>query len=270
MKDLHFFLERIEKRTTEKNEHLGECWIWTSATDKKGRAVYCDRTQESKNRTAARDIFKLMVYPELPEGRNHPVLHKCEGQYGCINPDHLYYISEDGAKQNRHDAVEQQRITLRKLKGKEGEIVKLFQEGVEQQEIARRLSVHPISIQRFLHGRTNQHHHNYVKEAEEQRDALIKKLFAEGNSVTQISLLAKVSDTVIYNVVPEIRQRPKGAETQVNKETKQSLSIPERNQKIRKMKRDGTPVREIALQFGISIPLVYTVLKQAEEFVASS
>lgn len=262
MKDLQFFLERIEKRTTEKNEHLGECWIWTGSIGGDGRPVYCDRTQEKRNRSASRDIFKLMVYPDLPEGREHPVLHKCIGQYGCINPDHLYYLSEDGPKQNKDDAVQQQRITLRKLKGKEEEIVKLFREGIEQQEIARRLSVNPKTILRFLNGQTNQSQHNYIKEAEEQRDALIKKLYDEGKSVTQITLLAKTTDTVIYKVVPEIRNRPKGSETVENKELKKTLSISERNKQIKQMKQGGKSVRDIALEFGISVPLVYTVLKQ--------
>jgi DNA-binding CsgD family transcriptional regulator len=266
MKDINFFLERIEKRTTKDNESLGECWIWTGAYDGEGRPVYCDRSEKKRNRSAHREIFKLVKMASLPDGVHHPVLHKCIDQKKCINPDHLYYRSPtetpDGPTQNRIDAVEQKRIPLRKLKGQEEQIVKLFKEGVEQQEIAKRLGVNPKSILRFLNGRTNQNNHNYVKEAEEQRDILIKKLYSEGLSVTQIALQAKTTDTVIYKIVPEIRNRPKGTETQQNKEQKKVITLEERKKQIKEMKTQGKSAREIALYFGISIPLVYTILKQ--------
>lgn len=267
MRDLQFFLERIEKRTTEKNESLGPCWIWTGACDKEKRPVYTDRSEEQKNRNATRDIFKLVKMQNLPAGRQHPVLHRCIGQGSCINPDHLYYVSPeqtpDGPTQNRLDAVYQQRVPVRKLKGKEEQIVKLFKEGIEQQEIAKRLDVNRMSIQRFLHGKLNQHTHNYVKEAEEQRDTLIKKLYDEGKSITQIVLLAKTTDTVVYKIVPEIRNRTKGGETSENKEIKKNISLDERKIQIKQMRQEGISVREIAQKFGISIPLVYTVLKQS-------
>lgn len=266
MKDLNFFLERIEKRTTKDNETLGECWIWKGAYDGDGRPVYCDRSEKKRNKAAHRELFKLVKMPSLPDGRQHPLLHRCIGQYGCINPDHLRYIppteTPDGPTQNRLDAVEQQRISLRKLKGQEEQIVKLFKAGVEQQEIAKRLGVCRMSIQRFLNGKTNQNHHNYIKEAEEHRDALIKKLYEEGLSVTQIALKAKTTDTVIYKIVPEIRNRPKGSETIENKDNKKSMTLEERKKQVKEMKAQGTPVREIALFFGISIPLVYMILKQ--------
>lgn len=266
MKDLQFFLERIEKRTTEKNESLGECWIWTGATGSNGRALYCDRSEGKRNRNAARDIFKLVKMPTLQEGIEHPVLHHCQDQSKCINPDHLYYhpptVEMSGAKRNRLDAIEQQRIPYRKIKGKESEVIRLFKEGIEQQEIGQRLDIHRVTIQRFLNGQLNQQTHNYVKEAEEKRNGLIKKLYEEGKSITQITLLAKTCDTVIYSVVPEIRNNPKGKETNENKKSKSKTSIPERNKQIKLMKEQGKPVREIALEFGISIPLVYIILKQ--------
>jgi transposase len=266
MKDLQFFLERIEKRTTEKNEALGECWLWTKALDGTHRPMYTDRQEEKKNKNAAREIFKLCKMAKLPDGKEHPVLHRCTGQPSCINPDHLYYVAPStetsGPKQNRQDAVDQKRIPSRKIKGKEETIIKLFKEGVEQQEIAKQVGVCRQTIQRFLNGHTNQQSHNYVKEAEEQRDALIKKLYEEGHSITQIALQAKTTDTVIYKIVPDIRNRLKGKETSESKEIKKALSLEERNKQIKEMKQQGKSVREIALAFGISIPLVYTVLKQ--------
>lgn len=261
MRDLQFYLERIEKRTTEKNEALGECWIWKGALTK-GRPIFCDRSDGTKtNRNACREIFKLVKMPSLQPGRENPVLHRCIGQYACINPDHLYF-DQDGAKRNRTDAVEQHRIPARKIEGKTEEIIKLFREGVEQQEIAKRLGVCDATVMRFLNGRMNQYTHNYVKEAEETRDALIKKLFEEGNSLTQIMTKAKVAHSVVFSVVPEIRNRKKGSESQENKTLKQTVTIQERNKQIRELKASGVPVVEIASKFFISVPLVYTILKQ--------
>lgn len=260
MKDLQFFLERIEKRTTEGNEHLGECWIWTGAKNKKGRAVYCDRSQENRNRISARDIYETVHNITLPKGRKEPICHRCKKQYACINPDHLY---RGTSQSNRLDAVNQKQIPLqKKMRGKEQMIIDLFQQGVEQQEIAKRIGVCRATITRFLNGQTNQQGINYVKQAEEQRDTLIKKLFEEGKSVTQIAVLAKTVDTVIYKVVPEIRLREKGKETIENKSLKVTLPIPERNSQIKLLRQQGTSVRVIAEQFNISIPLVYTILRQ--------
>lgn len=263
MKDLQFYLERIDKRTTEENEELGECWIWKGAITK-GRPIFCERSDGKKtNKNPCREIFKLVKMPSLPSGREHPILHRCIGQYTCINPDHLYYV-EDGPKQNRIDAVEQQRIPARKIDGKTEDIVKLFKEGVEQQEIAKRLGVCRQTIQRFLNGHMNQYTHNYIKEAEDNRNATIKKLFEEGNSLTQIIVKARVPQTVIFSVVPEIRNRPKGCETSENKLLKQTLPIAERNKQIKELRASGISVVEIASRFFISSPLVYTILKQSD------
>lgn len=254
MKPLEFFLERVEKRLTDENHHLGECWIWTATLDGNGRPYYWDSQEEKKNKNAAREIFKLIKEPGLPDGREHPICHKCIAQPTCINPDHLYHGTP---KSNRQDAVEQNRIPLKKLKGKEQQIITLFKQGVEQKEIAKQVGVCRMTIMRFLNGQYNNTDVNYVEQANKEKEALIKKLYEEGKSVAQIVVLANTVDSVVYRVVPEIRDRPKGRATETC-----SLPLPERNKKIKEMREKGIPVREIAATFNISIPLVYTVLKQ--------
>jgi len=265
MKDLTFFESRVVKTITERNEHLGECWIWQmscagGSNQSEARPAY---SEGGKNMLAAREIYKLMVDPNIKSGIKYPVLHKCVKQPKCINPAHLYYKDDgSGPQQNRQDAIEQGTIPLRKLFGKEDQIIKLFKDGVEQKEIAKQLGVHPATIMRFLNGDYLQQPHNYIKEAEEQRNQLIKTLFEQGKSLTAICLEAKCATTVVFKIVPEIRNNSKGKETDQSKLIKQTLSIEDRNNQIKQLKQDGISVREIASQFGISIPLVYTVLKQ--------
>lgn len=251
-KTVDYFYKNITRRVIK--EEIGECWIWNLSCDGSGRPAYCDRSLASHNQLASRGLWKLLRNPTLTDPKVF-LCHTCD-EPKCINPDHLY---EGDAKSNKNDAVNRNRIGLRKLKGKTDEIVRLFKEGVEQQDIAKRIGVDRQTIQRFLNGHIECCPFNYVKEAEDIRNALIVKMYEEGKSLTQISIEAKVSDAVIYSVVPEIRTRPKGAESQESKELKATMTISERNVMIRKKKQEGVSVRELAAEFHVSIPLIYNV-----------
>lgn len=264
MKDLTFFESRVVKTVTERNEALGPCWLWTLSCSgghnpSESRPSY---TEDGKTKLAAREIYRLIVNPNIKDGIKYPVLHRCVKQSKCINPAHLYYKEEDGPKQNRLDAVAQGTIPLRKLYGHEDEIIKLFHDGVKQQEIAKKLNVCPTTILRFLNGHYDAQPINYVKQAEEKRDAKIRELFNQNKSLTTICLEVNCATTVVFRVVPEIRDRAKGQESEESKQIKTNMSLLERNREIKKMKEEGKSVREIAVHFHISTPLVYTVLKQ--------
>jgi transposase len=267
MKSIEYFTERIsqipvlealeDKEEPWVNEkELGNCWIWKlscSGTD--GRPVYTDRTEGGSTcHSVSRAIWRLLRNPDLTD-KNVFLCHLCPNKK-CVNPDHLY---EGDAETNRNDEVARRRIKATKIESHIKEIVKLFKEGVEQQEIAKRIGVHSATIGRFLNGKLVKYTHNYVKEAEEERNKLIKKLYEEGKSITQIVLEAKTCDTVVYNLFPEIRQKEKGKETDQNRLVKSSLTVAERNQEIRKQRQEGVSVRELASKFGCSIPLIYTI-----------
>ena len=157
------------------------------------------------------------------------------------------------------DGLVSKRITLRKLKGHEDDIIRKFKEGVEQQKIAEELGVHPRTIMRFLNGRTSHSSHNYIQEASEGKREMIKRLFQEGKSVTQIVLLANTTDKIVYATVPEIRQRV----NRVQEKQKPEISIEERNNTIRQLRKEGADVRKLALMYNVSIPMIYTILKKA-------
>ena len=195
MKEVSYFTSNVIKVTLKAD--LGECWLWKLALDGNGRPLYTDRSEKPYTRNAYRDLWRLVKNPELASHTN--LNHKCD-EPRCINPDHLY---EGTDIENRKDAVERKRITLRKIKGKEDEIVKLFKEGVEQQEIAKQLGVSSMTIQRFLNGQTNQNGHNYVKEALEERDNKIRQLHSEGKGIRAIMKELGISQTVVYRVVPK-------------------------------------------------------------------
>lgn len=264
MKDLSFFESSVIKTVTERNEELGACWVWQKSCcggrkEQNKRPCY---TEEGKNKLAAREIYRLVKNPNIKDGIQYPVLHRCIKQPKCINPDHLYYLEKDGPKQNRKDAIEQGTIPLRKLFGKEQQIINLFKDGVEQQEIAKKIGVCSQTILRFLNGQYDAQPFNYVKEAEEARNKKIKELFDSGASLTRILTEAKTTTSVVFKIVPEIRNNPKGRESEESKIIKQTLSIEDRNKQIKELKSQGKSVREIACQFAISIPAIYTILKQ--------
>lgn len=195
MKEVSYFTSNVIKITLKAD--LGECWIWKLALDSSGRPLYTDRSQKPSTRNAYRDLWKLVKNPELVSETN--LNHKCD-EPRCINPDHLY---EGTDAENRRDAVERKRINPRKIKGKEEKIVRLFKEGIEQQEIAKQIGVSPMTIQRYLNGQTNQNSHNYVKEAQELRDSTIRQLHSEGKGIRQIMRELKVPQSVVYRVIPK-------------------------------------------------------------------
>lgn len=198
VKTIDFFMERIEKQML--HQELGECWIWQLSCDGAGRPAYCDRSLKSHNQLASRGLWRLVKNKDLSSKMT--LNHTCD-EYKCINPEHLY---EGTSAQNRKDAVDRQRIPPRKINKHIDEIVKLFKEGIEQQEIAKKVGVSRITIQRFLNGQMNQYIHNYVKEAEENRNAKIKQLYEEGKCVTAIMKELNISQTVVYSIVPEIKK----------------------------------------------------------------
>jgi len=115
---------------------------------------------------------------------------------------------------------------------------------------------------RFLNGRTSSSKHNYIEEASEKKKELIKKLFNEGKTVTQIVLLADTTDKIVYTTVPDIRNRPHRQPSE-QKELKPDISIEERNSTIRQLRQEGADVRKLALMYNVSIPLIYAILKKA-------
>ena len=152
------------------------------------------------------------------------------------------------------------KITLRKLKGKEDQIITMYKNGVEQQKIAEELGVHPRTIMRFLNGRTTASKHNFIEETSNKKKELIKQLFNEGKTVTQIVLLANTTDKIVYTTVPEIRNKPhRQADV---KELKPDISIEERNSTIRQLRKEGTDVRKLALMYDVSIPMIYAILRK--------
>ena len=162
------------------------------------------------------------------------------------------------------DGLVSKRITLRKLKGHEDDIVRKFKEGVEQQKIAEELGVHPRTIMRFLNGRTSHSKHNYIQEADEEKRNRIKQLFQEGKTVTQIVLLANTTDKIVYATIPEIRDRAY-KQPMEPKVCLPEISIEERNSSIRQLRSEGADVRKLALMFNVSIPMIYAILKRAEK-----
>jgi transcriptional regulator with XRE-family HTH domain len=239
------------------NPGIGECWIWKLSCDGSGRPAYTEHHPVKSNQSAARALWKIVKNPNLNDPKVF-LCHNCPNKL-CINPDHLY---EGNAKTNRIDEVNRRLISVRKLKGHEQTIIRLFMEGVEQQEIAKRINVCPATIQRFLNGQMLQHTHNYVKEAEEIRNALIKKLYDEGKTICQISLETKVPNSVILEIVPEIRNREKAKESETSKLIKQNMTVKERNTLIRQQKQEGVSVRELAINYGCSAPLIYSICKK--------
>ena len=263
MRDQKWFEERCDKIETldaleNKDEPwiasapiTGPCWIWKLSVDGNGRPAYCDRSAASYNQSATRGLWRVMRNPELTNPKVF-LCHNCPN-IRCINPDHLY---EGDAKANRNDEVARRRINAPKIDDNVDEIVRLFKDGVEQQEIAKKIGVCSGTIMRFLNGLMNKYRHNYVKEAEEQRNALIKRLFEEGKSLTQIMNEARTTTSVIHSVIPEIRNAPKG------KAIHSALAPEERDAQIRAERNAGKSVREIAVKYGISIPLVYHICKK--------
>jgi len=248
---LSYFMERIKKvpilDAIENNLEPwhsainldSDCWIWISTYDGRGRPSYSDANR--KTSSASRAIWRLTKNPDLSNPKIH-LCHNCPN-IKCVNPEHLY---EGDATTNRNDEVARHRCSLRKLKGKTDEIVKLFKEGIEQQEIAKKIGVCRATITRFLNGQVNKESYNYVKEAEENRNNLIKKLFEEGKTVSQIIVEANVPQTVVYSVVPEIRKR----------------KTEEDKNKIREGKKSGTSARVLAKQYNLSVTQVYGICKE--------
>lgn len=252
MKEITYFTQRITKQLIK--EDLGECWLWTGATNSTGYGVFCDRKEKSRNRMAHRDLYELTTKKKIERF----ACHRCD-QTRCINPDHIY----DGSPtENRADAVKRQRIAPRLLSDEKIAILlKGFRDGVEQKEIAKQIGVCKATVLRFLNGQLNQHTHNYVKEAEDTRNTKIKTLFAEGKSLSEIMVEASVPASVIWTVVPEIREREKGKESQKNLQIKATMGLEERNKQIREKRTAGKSVKELALEYGVSAQLIYKIVK---------
>jgi len=251
MKDILYFTQRIQKQLIK--AELGECWLWTGATNAKGYGVFCDRAEAKRNRSPHRDFFELVKKTKLTKD----ACHMCD-EPRCINPDHIY---DGDAKQNKADAVNRQRITPKKIRGKTDEIIRLFKDGVEQKEIAKRLGVCDKTILRFLNGQMNQYTHNYVKEAEEERNKKIKELFEQGKSLSEIMIEVRTPASVVWTIVPEIKERDKGKESSTNLSVKASLGIEERNRQIKEKREGGTSVTELAREYGVSAQLIYKIVR---------
>ena len=260
-KDLAYFEKNVDKVPCLPIEdwvpdNMTDCWLWKLAVNGSGRPTYCDRSLASHNQLATRGLWRILRNPALNDP-NVFLCHRCP-HILCINPDHLY---EGDAKQNRNDEVNRRRCRLTKLGSKTDEIVKLFKQGVEQEEIAKQMGVCRQQITRFLNGHTNQSPHNYIKEAEDIRNSLIKRLFAAGKSMSDIMNEAKVSATVVYSIVPDIKDRPKGTESAASKALKNTMSIEQRNIDIRKKREEGISVRDLAIEYSLGIQSIYGILK---------
>jgi Mor family transcriptional regulator len=112
---------------------------------------------------------------------------------------------------------------------------------------------------RFLNGQTNSSPHNYVKEAQETRDALLKKLYDEGNSLTQIMAKANAPATVVFSVVPDIRKRCKGG--LLAKEKSGATTIEQRNKDICAKRANGSSVVDLAAEYELSSPMIYQICR---------
>ena len=267
--NLSFFLERSEEKllhndiTTRVRYNkiiihpefkINECMIWKLACGSSGRPQYTQRADGKKTSLMPhREIWKLVNKKEIENQINHI----CD-EITCINPNHLY----DGTSQeNRADTIDRGNISLRKLKGKEEELIKLYKEGVEQKDIATELNVCSATIMRYLNG-ANKSKINYVEQTKLDRDVLIKKLYDEGKGITEIMTIANTTLSVIYSVVPEIRDKDKSSQLAQNIIIKNTIGIEERNKQIKEDLDKGLTARQISVKYSISIPLVYILKKQ--------
>lgn len=90
-------------RLMAKVEKVGECWIWTGATN--STTEYGRFWLEGQVIEAHRAAFILLVGP-IPEG--HFVLHRCDTP-PCVNPAHLFTGTQSD---NMRDAQEKGRLVV--------------------------------------------------------------------------------------------------------------------------------------------------------------
>ncbi len=142
-----------QKRFWAKVDKSGECWVWTSVTDRAGYGLLGGRTPE---RSAHRLSYRI-AYGDA--GESH-VLHRCDNP-PCVRPDHLFLGDDalnhaDMANKGRSTWGERHRNA--KLNRSEvREIRRLAASGVLHREIARRFNVSRATIS-DIHRRRSWYH----------------------------------------------------------------------------------------------------------------
>jgi len=220
----------------------GDCWMWKLALTGAGHPTHSDRSvSKTKCQCPARALWRIVMKRPLTDSKVF-LCHNCPNKL-CINPAHRY---EGDAKTNRADEVNRRRVKAYKIGEHREEIIKLFKEGIEQQEIAKRLNVCRATIQRLLNGNSNQVPHDYVQEAEDKRNDMIRAMVKDGKKLTHIMKETKIPATVIWSVCPEIRK----------------WVDPDQSKNILKDKEEGMSIEDIADKYKVHKTTVYGVIRK--------
>lgn len=132
-----------------------ECWNWLGKITPNNYGTFCRLGELSAHRLA----YKLFV-GRIPKGLS--VLHKCDNP-GCVNPFHLFIGSQvDNIKDcenknrdlKRHGSEHPYAILT---ENQIPEIFKLKQQGMVQNDIARKFNVAPMTISDILRRKTWKH-----------------------------------------------------------------------------------------------------------------
>ncbi len=132
-----------------------ECWMWQASTHRDGYGQF----QLDGKTTRAHRFSYILAHGEIPKGLL--VRHTCDHP-ACVNPAHLltgtdYDNCHDKIDRGRENPPKGSRNRHAKLTDSQVILIRQLADSQSRDDLAERFSVHPVTIDSIVNGKTWRH-----------------------------------------------------------------------------------------------------------------
>ena len=155
---------------------------------------------------------------------------------------------------------EEGKIKVISRKERKEKVLELFNEGAEIEEIAKRLDVAVVTINKYIkelidEGKVQKRERKNIKKEERKKKTL--ELYNEGANIEEIAKRLNISDVTIYKYIKEL-----GKEGKIQRRERKKIKKEEKKKKTLELYNKG--IKDIAERVGVSTETINTYIKELE------